>query len=44
MKCKPEGRRRVGRSKLAWMDGVMDDIKILGVRSQWTAEENPEGN
>jgi hypothetical protein len=28
---KPEGRRRVGRPNLRWMDGVMRDAERLGV-------------
>jgi hypothetical protein len=30
---KPEGRRRVGRPKLIWMDRVMRDADRLGVRN-----------
>jgi hypothetical protein len=30
---KPEGRRRVGRPNLRWMDGVMRDAEMLGVRN-----------
>jgi len=30
---KPEGRRRVGRPNLRWMDGVMRDADLLGVRN-----------
>jgi hypothetical protein len=30
---KPEGRRRVGRPNLRWMDGVTKDAKRLGVRN-----------
>jgi hypothetical protein len=30
---KPEGRRRVGRPNLRWMDGVMSDAERLGVRN-----------
>jgi hypothetical protein len=30
---KPEGRRRVGRPNLRWMDGVMGDAERLGVRN-----------
>jgi len=30
---KPEGRRRIGRSKLRRMDGVMRDAERLGVRN-----------
>jgi hypothetical protein len=30
---KPEGRRRVGRPNLRWMDGVMRDVERLGVRN-----------
>src|SRR5215475_614821 len=29
---KPEGRRRVGRPNLRWMDGVMRDAEIGGLR------------
>jgi hypothetical protein len=31
MDCKPEGRRRIGRPKLRWIDGVLEDIKTVGV-------------
>jgi hypothetical protein len=30
---KPEGRRRVERPNLRWMDGVMRDVVRLGVRN-----------
>jgi hypothetical protein len=30
---KREGRRRVGRPNLRWMDGVMTDAERLGVRN-----------
>jgi len=30
---KPEGRRRVGRPNLRWMDGVMRDAEKLGVKN-----------
>jgi hypothetical protein len=30
---KPEGRRRVERPNLRWMDGVMRDAERLGVRN-----------
>jgi len=30
---KPEGRRRVGRPNLRWMDGVMRDAERLGIRN-----------
>jgi hypothetical protein len=30
---KPEGRRRVGRPNLRWMDGVTKDAERLGVRN-----------
>ena len=30
---KPEGRRRLGRPNLRWMDGVMSDAERLGVRN-----------
>jgi len=36
---KPEGRRRVGRPNLRWMDGVMRDAERLGVRN-WRIKAN----
>ena len=35
MECKPDGKRKVGRPKLCWMDDEMDDIRTLGVRNWW---------
>jgi hypothetical protein len=32
---KPEGRRRVGRPNLRWVDGVMRDAERLGIRNWW---------
>ena len=34
---KPEGRRRVGKPNIRWMDGVMRDAERLGVRN-WRIE------
>jgi hypothetical protein len=34
---KPDGRRRVGRPNLRWMDGVMRDAERLGVR-KWRSK------
>lgn len=34
--CKPEGRRRIERSKLRWIHRVLEDIKELGVKNWWT--------
>jgi hypothetical protein len=30
--AKPEGRRRVGRPRLRWLDVIEDDIKVLYVK------------
>jgi len=30
---KPEGRRKVGRPNLRWMDGVLSNADRLGVRN-----------
>ena len=40
---KPEGRRRVGRPNLRWMDGVMRDAERLGVRSWRTKAKDRDG-
>ena len=39
---KPEGRQRVGKFKLHWIEGVVEDLKKLGVKSWWTAARNSE--
>ena len=36
MDCKPEGRKRTERPKLRWIDGVLEDIKKLGINDWWT--------
>jgi hypothetical protein len=38
---KPEGRRRVGRPNLRWMDAVMRDAERLGVRN-WLSKAKTE--
>jgi hypothetical protein len=30
---KPDGARSVGRPKLRWEDGVVQDVRILGVKN-----------
>jgi hypothetical protein len=30
---KPDGARSVGRPKLRWQDGVVQDMRILGVKN-----------
>ena len=40
MRHKPEGRS-VGRPKLHWMDGMIEDLRKLGV-SWWTVARNRE--
>ena len=38
MEYKPEGRRSVGRPKLRWLDGVIEDLRKLG--GWWTVARN----
>ena len=40
---KPEGRRRVGRPNLRWMDGVMRDAERLGVRNWRSRAKDRDG-
>jgi hypothetical protein len=40
---KPEGRRRVGRPNLRWMDGVMRDAERLGIRNWKIKARNRDG-
>jgi hypothetical protein len=35
MDSKLEGSRRVERPKLRWVDGVVDDLRKLGVQRCW---------
>jgi hypothetical protein len=30
---RPEGTRKIGRPKLRWKDGVIQDIRVLGVKN-----------
>jgi len=40
---KPDGRRRVGRPNLGWMDGVMRDAERLGVRNWRSKTKDRDG-
>jgi hypothetical protein len=40
---KPEGRRRVGKPNLGWMDGVMRDVERLGVRNWESKAKDRDG-
>ena len=40
---KPEGRRRVGKPNLGWMDEVMRDAERLGVRNWWIKAKDRDG-
>jgi hypothetical protein len=37
-----EERRRTGRPKLRWIDGVLEDIKTLVVKNWWTVARDKE--
>ena len=36
------GRRRVGRPKFRWMDGIIEDVKRLKITNWWMAAGNRE--
>jgi len=40
---KAEGRKRVGRPNLRWMDGAMRDAEMLGVRNWKSKVKNRDG-
>ena len=40
---KPEGRRRVGRQKLGWMNGVIRNAERLGVRNGKNKAKDRDG-
>jgi hypothetical protein len=39
--CKSEGRWRIERPKLRWIDCVLENIKKLGVKNWWTVARKP---
>ena len=39
---KPDGRRRGGRPKFRWMDGIIEDVKRLKIINWWMAARNRE--
>jgi hypothetical protein len=39
LNTKPEGRRRVGRPKLRWLDDLEADVKTLRIKSEASGEE-----
>ena len=50
IKFTPERNTGRGRSKLRWIDGILEYVKILGVKNWWTwlrignLQDNPEGS
>ena len=37
-----EGRRRIGRSKFSWIDGVIEDMRRMRVKNLWTVARDRE--
>ena len=42
MESKLEGSRRMRRPKLRWLDGVVEDLRKLGIRRRWMAARDIE--
>jgi hypothetical protein len=40
---RPEGTRKIGRPKLSWEDGAIQDIRALGVKTWRNVALNREG-
>jgi hypothetical protein len=39
---KPEGRRKVGRQRLRWLDDVENDLRVLKVKRRKSKVQNRE--
>lgn len=42
MESKPEGRRKMGRPNLRWMDGILQDVKSLKLQNWWMVARDRE--
>ena len=42
MKCTPEGKRGRERPRLRWIDKILEDVKVFGLKNWWAMAKDRE--